>query len=220
MKRPAVLIVEDHELMAQGLRRMLEPACRVAGIAHDGEHALPMVEQLSPDVVLLDLSLPGRTGMEVLLDLVRIRPGLPVVIVTMHIDRILADMALRLGARAFVPKNAPTSELHRAITTALRGESYISPLVPVGTRRPPRDRPLGFLALSGRQQEIVRLLGQGLSTDEIAARLGSSPWTVHTHRKAIRRRLGLKSDWEMIRYALLVSEFDREQAGAVKAPPR
>jgi len=212
MKRPAVLIVEDHELMAQGLRRMLEPKYRIAGIVHEGTAVPEAVATMDPDLVLLDLSLPGRSGMDVLADLTGTHPDLPVVVVTMHAERSLADMALRLGARGFVPKNARSAELIRAVAAALAGHRYLSPSIP----EPRADRdprlPAGFLGLSPRQQLILRLLGKGLSTDEIAAHLGSSHWTVHTHRKTIRRRLAFTTDWEMMRYALLVCECDRDAA--------
>ena len=206
-RRPRVLLVEDHHLMSQGLKSMLEPEYEVVGIATDGDAALEAVTSLRPDVVLLDLSLPRRPGSEVLQELVA-RPGGPaVIIVTMHTDRALATRALQLGARGFVPKNANVGELKAAIDAALTGRRYLSPLL---TETPASERgfPEGYLRLTSRQLEIIRHIAHGRTSEEIAEALHVSYHTVHFHRRNIRRLLDLHTERDLIEFSIRVREVE------------
>ena len=205
MKRLNLVLAEDHEMMSQGLRAMLEPHYHVVAVEPDGEKVVSVVQKCRPDVLLLDLSLPKRTGMDVLADLARVAPRLRVVVVTMHVDRALAEMAIRLGASGFVPKDAGVEELCTAIEEAVAGRRYISPKVPRRTHRGPAADPMGFSRFTPRQQQIVRMIGQGMTSDQMAAALGLSAHTIHFHRKNIRRQIGVHTDWEMVRYAMLVA---------------
>jgi DNA-binding NarL/FixJ family response regulator len=202
-RRPRIVIAEDHEMFAQGLRTMLRNHCQIVDTVRDGLDVVPAVLKHEPDVLLLDLSLPHRTGLDILGDLHAAMPALKVVVVTMHVDTVLVDASLRLGASGFVPKDARVEELREAIDEVMQGRRYVSPRLPKQTWGEGADR-LGFSELTARQQQIVRMLGRGLSTGEIAAGLGLSEYTVHFHRKNIRRKLGLESDFAMLRYAILV----------------
>jgi len=202
-RRPRLLVAEDHALFSQGLLALIGDAYQVLSVVADGAQVVPAVRQHRPDVLLLDLSLPNRTGMDVLGDLRSVEPPVRVVVLTMHVDPVLVDAAMRMGAAAFVPKDADLAELQTAIGEVLDGRRYLSPRLP---RRGPRigaDR-LGFERLTPRQQEIIRMIGQGRTSEDIAATLGLSPHTISFHRKNIRRQLGLESDWAMLRYAILV----------------
>jgi DNA-binding NarL/FixJ family response regulator len=212
-RRPSVLIAEDHELMSQGLRAMLEDSCRIVGMVSDGRDVVDRVLKGTPDVLLLDLSLPHRTGLDILEELRDVAPGVRVVVVTMHVDAVLVDAALQLGAAAFIPKNADVEELRTAIAEVLEGRRYLSPRLPRQTYGSTTDR-MGFMELTARQREIVRMIGRGLSTADMAASLGISEFTIHAHRKNIRRKLGLQTDFEMLRYAILVQLADDQQPPA------
>lgn len=212
--RPRLLLAEDHALFSQGLSAMLGRSYEIAGVVADGAAVVSAVEKHEPDVLLLDLSLPNRTGMDLLSDLRKAGATVPVVIVTMHVDRVLVEEAIRLGASAFVPKDADVDELRTAIGEVLRGGRYLSPRLPRRGRQDLEGDRLGFNQLTPRQQEIVRMIGRGRTTEEIAADLGLSAHTVNFHRKNIRRKLGLENDWEMSRYAILVGLSDDEPAVA------
>lgn len=204
MSATRIVLAEDHELFSQGLVAMLGDQYDIVAVVNDGAAVVAVVEEYRPDVLILDLSLPNRTGMDLLGDLRRAAPTVPVVVVTMHVDRVIADAAMRLGAAGFVPKDASISELRSAIDRVCEGEQYVSPRLPRRIRQGAEGEALGFDQLTPRQQEIVRMIGRGMTTEAMAKELGLSPHTVHFHRKNVRRQLGLASDWEMLRYAILV----------------
>jgi DNA-binding NarL/FixJ family response regulator len=210
---PRVLIAEDHELFSQGLQAMLAGHCEVVGAVGDGAEVVASAKRLRPDVLLLDLSLPNRTGLDILRELRTVLPFVRVVVVTMHVDRVIVESALRAGAVGFVPKNAEVEELREAIEAAHAGRRYVSPSLPRMTWGEGGER-MGFASLTARQQDIVRMVGRGLSTEQIAAELGLSEYTVHYHRKRIRQRLGLENDFEMLRYAILVGLSNGEAPGS------
>lgn len=198
-------------MVSEGLRTLLATDYDVAGVVGDGQDVVPAVREHAPDVLLLDLSLPHRTGMDLLSDLRGVTPMPRVIIVTMHVDHALVDAALALGAAAFVPKDAPVAELRSAIEEVLAGRRYVSALV---RRRGPHVRRRAFDRLTTRQQEIVRMVGRGLTEQEMAAELGLTVHTVRFHRRNVRQQLGLATEWALVRYAILVelAEAPPEQA--------
>jgi DNA-binding NarL/FixJ family response regulator len=205
MKAKARLVIaEDHDMVAQGFKAMLGRDCDIVEIVRDGKDVIGAVRKHHPDVLLLDLSLPHRTGMDILTELRASTPRLRVVVVTMHVDPVMVDAAMGLGAAGFVPKDAGVEELKAAIHEAMAGRRYVSRRI---NRRGPRgnavDR-MGFSQLTPRQQEIVRMIGRGLTSEEIGEQLGLALNTVRFHRKNIARILGLESEWAMVRYAILV----------------
>lgn len=199
------MIADDHPLVAQGLRALIAPFCDVVALVDDARHLEAAVEEHRPDLLLLDISMPYRNGLELLLALRRRFPALRALVVTMHMDRALAEQAFLNGADGFIPKEAPVDELHTAIATVLHGRRYLSPRVP---RRGFRggealQEPL-IERLTPRQREVLRLMGEGKTTPQIAAALGVSQRTVEFHRAGARRALGITSEWELVRFAILV----------------
>lgn len=207
ISRPRLLLVDDHALMAEGLRAMLEPEHEVVGVIGNGKEVLAGVEVHRPDVVLLDLSLPGRGGLEITAELRKRHPEVRVLIVTMHADRIYADEAIKNGASGYVLKLARAEELRHAIAEALKGHQYVTPLLSEpGLQHGEQLRPRGLQesaleALTERQREVLRLIATGATTHAIADQLGVSTRSVEFHRARIKRVLGLRSTAALVRYA-------------------
>jgi len=205
MRRAAILIADDHPLVSQGLRAILRPNCEVVGVVQDGRDVVDMVRAKKPDLLLLDLSMPHRNGLDLLPDLVKGFPNLKVLIVTMHVDRAMADAAMLAGAHGFIPKEASAEELNDAISQVLQGKRYISPKIPRHTQRdgsamhdPALDR------LTPRHKEILRYLGEGKTSQQIADALGVSHRTIEFHRASIRRALGITNEVGLLRYAVML----------------
>ncbi|HJU72713.1 MAG TPA: response regulator transcription factor, partial [Gemmatimonadaceae bacterium] len=171
------------------------------------------VRAKKPDLLLLDLSMPHRNGLDLLPELAKTFPALKVLIVTMHVDRAMADAAMLAGAHGFIPKEASAEELNDAITQVMQGKRYISPKIPRHTHRdgsaiqdPVLDR------LTPRHKEILRLLGEGKTSQQIADVLGVSPRTIEFHRASIRRALGITNEVGLMRYAVMLQ--GREGGGS------
>jgi DNA-binding NarL/FixJ family response regulator len=211
--RHRLLLVDDHHLLLDGLRLALRGSYEIVGMLTAGGEVLAECLRLEPDAVLLDLSLPDRSGLEVIADLHATCPGIKILVVTMYADRVLADACFQSGAHGFVPKDAGTSELKLAVAAVLAGKRFVSPLIPVHSHLyTPEGAAVGLGRLTPRQREIVRLLGEGKSTPKIAEQLCLSPNTVTFHRVRIRKALGLDSEWRLMRYAFVarMSEEERE----------
>lgn len=206
--RPRLVIAEDHSMVAQGLRAMLAEDHEVVAVVEDGKEVVAAVGRHRPDVLLLDLSLPGRTGMDILTDLRDIAPGIRVIVVTMHVEPVMVDAAVGLGAAGFVPKDAGVAELRTAIAEVMDGRRYVSPRVKRRGHRGSEFDHLGFSRLTPRQQDIVRMIGRGLTSDQMASELGLTLYTVRFHRKSIMRQLGMENEWALVRYAILIGMAD------------
>ncbi len=225
--RPRLLIADDHHLLVEGLRSMLRARFDVVGVAHAGDELLALLATTDADCLLLDLALPGHNGLELMPDIRALQPDLKVLVVTMHLDRVLADAVLHAGAHGFIPKDSGMDELEEAILAVLAGRRYLSARVPNITSRVGLGAiHAGLARLTPRQQEIVRLIGQGKTTAEIAKLLGIGPSTVTFHRANSRKALGIDSEWGLVRWAILMqaSVEDAEPlappgAGAQAKPP-
>ncbi|MGE0553566.1 MAG: response regulator [Gemmatimonadales bacterium] len=199
--RPRLLLVDDHPLVCQGFKAMLEPTYEVVGMVHDGSEVLGEVRRLSPNLVLLDLGLPGRLGLDVCRDIKRSFPEVRVLVVSMQAEKIYVDEAFRAGASGFVVKLASDADLMAAVSEVLAGRPYRNPQLEARTRPTadggdnlPSNRlrdPLD--ALSRRQRQVFVLMGMGRTTREIAETLGVEIKTVDFHRAKMERALGLKS---------------------------
>lgn len=203
--RPRVLLAEDHALVAQGLRALLDEAYEVVDVIAHGGKVVAAVGRHRPEVLLLDISMPGRTGLDLIPDVRRKSPATRILVLTMHSDYLLAQSALHLGATGFIPKNCEAEELHGAITEVLQGRRYLSPRVAKHPIAPVPD--VGRKAydkLSPRQKEVVRGLRQGLSTEELAEEMGVTTYTVHFHRRRIRQLLGIESEDGLLRFVMTV----------------
>jgi two-component system, NarL family, invasion response regulator UvrY len=201
-----VLVVDDHELVRIGLRHMLEdyPAIRIAGEAVDGESALRMNRKLRPDVVLLDISLPGLSGFEVTSRLRQASPDLGIVILTVHEHAPYPAQLLEAGAAAYLTKGCPATELVEAIKTVARGGRHIGSrvaqqmalnILPGGTASP-------FEELSAREMEVMLMLAEGRKVADIAELMHLSPKTVATYKYRIFEKLNTRNDVDMTRMAL------------------
>jgi len=191
-----VLIVDDHTLVLAGLCRLLQTfgGVLVVGEASNADQALELAVLHRPAVVLMDLSLPGRSGLEALSDIRRRVPQARVVMMSMHDDTAHVRDALDRGAVGFVVKDAAPQELEIALRAAHSGQVFLSPQISTRMLAPMlgRERPTGIAALSPRQRQILRQLGKGRSTKEISAELGISVKTVETHRARMMEALGCR----------------------------
>jgi DNA-binding NarL/FixJ family response regulator len=204
-RRATVLIADDHPLMSQGLKALLRPIYVVVAVVNDAREVVNVAERQKPDIILLDLSMPHRNGIELIPELVAALPGTKILVLTMHVDRALADLALEAGAHGFIPKEASAEELNNAISEVLDGKRHISPRVPrrsfrdgTAVEHPELDR------LTPRHKQILRFIADGKSTADIAEELGLSPRTVEFHRASIRKALGITTEHGLMRFALML----------------
>lgn len=203
-----ILLVDDHPLMRHGLAQLIDqqPDLIVCDEAGSAEEALHHVQALRPDLVLVDVTLPGKPGLELIKDLSTMFPEIAVLVFSVHEESLYAERALRAGARGYLMKSIGGEELLRAIRHVLAGKVYLSPDLSArildslsGSLR----RPAGVLSvLSDREFEVFRLVGEGLPTREIALQLHISGKTVETHRLRIREKLGLRNPSELTKYAI------------------
>ena len=207
MSKPRLLLADDHELLLDGLRRILEPEFELIGAAGDGRSAVTAFEQLQPDLVLLDIALPLLNGIEVARQVRHASPQARILFVTMHTDRIYVEEAFRAGASGYVLKQAAATELVEAIKTVLRGRNYVSPQIAerfgvaaVDFSRDP-GRYFGG-QLTPRQREVLQLIAEGKSLKEIGQLLGISVRTVEFHKNGLMQVLGFRTTAELTRYAV------------------
>lgn len=205
-----VLLADDHAVVRAGLRRLLEETedLRVVGEAPDGLEAVRQTEQLAPQVVLMDISMPGLNGLDAAREIKSRCPAAAVVFLTMHENEEYFLEALRCGAEGYVPKSAPATEVIEAIRCAARGEVYLHPSVTRFLLRnflngaPQTDPTDLYHSLTQREREVLTLVAQGLTTQEIADLLFLSPNTVHRHRTSLMQKLGLHNRLELLRYCM------------------
>ena len=206
MKRPRVLIADDHTLVTDGLRRILEPECEVVGAVEDGRSLLVAAEKLKPDIILLDISMPQLNGVDAARRLHDIVPSAKVIFVTMHADATYVAGAFRAGASGYVLKRCASMELLNAVHEVLKGRTYVTPLIRKDILGQLPGWPLGSGETSGeltdRQREVVQLVAEGHPVKEIAAILNISQKTVAFHKSNVMRRLGIRSTAELTKYAL------------------
>lgn len=212
---PRVVIVEDHPLVAQGLAALLGEGSRVVDIVLHPEAVLTSIERHRPDLVLLDLSMPGRNGLELLPMIRRLAPETKVLVVTMHFDRMIADMAFEAGADGFVLKEGSAEELAKAIEMVMSGQRYLSPHVGKrGYRGAETLDDQALERLTPRQRAILELLAAGKSSVEIAAEMGVTIKTIEYHRGAMRKTLGITSEWGLMRFAIVAGLGHEKTDGA------
>lgn len=195
--------------MRAGLAQLIDkqPDLQVAGEAGDPAEALRKLAHDPADLVLTDITMPGRSGIDFIKDVQALYPGLPMLVVSMHDEVIYAERVLRAGARGYVMKEAGGEALLQAIRQVLTGQAYVSPRVSAKilddmTGRKPRGSSSPIEKLSDREFEIFQLVGHGKSTREIAQQLSLSPKTVDVHRGNIKVKLGLKDATALVRHAV------------------
>ncbi len=203
-----VLIADDHRLFREGLRSLLEreDEFEVVGEAADGRQAIAMARELVPDVILMDLAMPGLNGIEATRRLCEENPGCRVVALSMHSSRSHVMRALHAGASGYLLKDAAYNELARAIRVVLRGRVYLSPEVAGGLvdeylQRLVEQDALN-VTLTPREREVLQLMAEGDGTRQIATRLSVSIKTIESHRRNIMHKLNLHSVAELTKFAI------------------
>ena len=205
-----VFIADDHALVRAGLRSLLAemPGVEIAGEAGDGQEALRLVRETRPDVLMLDIAMPGLNGLEVAARVAKEQPRTKVIIVSMHGDDESVRRAFLSGAVGYLLKNSDRAELELALRAAARGDTFVSPSV---SRKlvdaltdPDPSRVARAEVLTPRQREVLQLIAEGLSNKEIAARLNLGVKTIETHRTEVMQRLGIHGVAGLVRYAIRV----------------
>jgi DNA-binding NarL/FixJ family response regulator len=209
VNRKTIVLADDHQVVRHGLRVLLEaePDFSVVGEASDGLEALDMLERLQPNVLVLDLMMPGMNGLEVARQTNKTSPRTSVVVLSMHTNEAYVIEALRAGARAYVLKSSTSGELVRAIREVLAGRRYLSdPLsehaIEAYTRKAEAAAMDPYETLTARERMILQLAAEGYTSTEVARKLSISPRTAETHRSNLMRKLGLRTQSDLIRYAI------------------
>ncbi len=224
-----LLIVDDHPSVASGLRTMVEPPHQVLEVAHHGDDVLPLVDRLRPALVLMDLSLPGKSGVVLTREL-KARPDCPrILAVTMHAEPTFVREVLRAGADGYLLKTARAAEIRHAIAEVLAGHRYVTPEVILPPEEPRRPTPVpdtlsaemrALLAqLSDKQLAVLQMIGEGCSSEQAAERMELSERTVEYHRGRIREVLGLTTQAGLYRVATLYVAARSAGESLGDAPP-
>ncbi len=208
MKKPRVLMADDHSLILAGLRKLVEVECEVVGMVEDGRALVEAAQKLRPDLILLDISMPLLNGLEAARQLTKLVPESKVIILTMHASPTYATEAFRAGASGYLLKRSAVSELSQAIQSVLQGQQYLTPLITkdvldsvfkpsTGKRGTPAST-----ALTPRQREVLQLVAEGRGTKEIATILSVSVKTVEFHRFRIMQQLDIHTTADLTKYAI------------------
>jgi DNA-binding NarL/FixJ family response regulator len=203
--RPRILMADDHVLIAEACRNLLEPEFEVVGVVSDGHALLKAAADLRPDVVIVDIAMPQLNGLDAGEQIKQKNRAIKLIYLTMNVRPDVAAEAFRRGASAYVLKHCTADELVIAIRRVLRGESYLSPLITKDTVEFLLRTGAAYCEerrISGRQSEVLQLLAEGKSMKEIAFILQLKPGTVAFHKYRIMEVLGLKSNAELIEYAI------------------
>jgi len=206
MKKPRVLLADDHKIVIEGLKNLLRDEFEIVGSVEDGRALVKQASTLHPEVIVADISMPQLNGIEAARQIKKIDNNIRIVFLTMHPDATYAANAFEAGASGFVLKHSASSELIKAIHDAIKGRTYVSPLVAGDLIRSYQegDSPgkKMFKKLSPRQREILQLLAEGKSAKEIASKLNISTRTVEFHKYKMMEQLNFKTSTELLQYAI------------------
>jgi len=207
--RKHILLLDDHPMTRHGLAQLIgrEPDLVVCGEADSAQAALSAIGSSRPDLVLADITLPGKSGLEFIKDMRVLHPQVAVLVISMHEETLYAERVLRAGGRGYIMKSEGGLKVLEAIRRVLRGEVYLSPAMSttiLGALGHPRSKTAGgvLASLTDREFEVFQLIGEGLSTNEVSRRLHVSIKTVGTHRVHIKEKLHLKNGTELVRQAV------------------
>jgi DNA-binding NarL/FixJ family response regulator len=206
-RKHRILVVDDHPIVRRGLRELVadEPDLEVCGEADNVTQALKQVEATRPDIVIVDLTLKSGHGLDLIQEIRAIDKHIKVLVSSMHDESLFAERALRAGATGYISKQEPPEKLIDAMRQVLRGEICLSPrmsnrlLHRLTTGEPLEQNPIA--SLSDRELEVFEMIGQGISTKQIARKLDLSYKTIETHREKIKSKLNLKNSTELSRHA-------------------
>jgi DNA-binding NarL/FixJ family response regulator len=206
MSKPRVLLADDHALVREGFKKLLEEHCQVVGSVEDGRELLAAAEQLQPDIVISDISMPKLNGLDAARRLQKMVPRPRLIFVTVHADQDYVTQAFKAGASAYLLKRSAGSELLQAIDAVMNDNYYVTSLIAkdlvqaaiadTASDTGSQDR------LPMRQREILQLVAEGLTLKEMASTLGLSPKTVEYHKSKLMEQLGLHTTAELTKYAL------------------
>jgi len=206
MSKARVLLADDHRIVIEGLKKLLEPEYDVVGTVEDGRALIAAVEKLQPDVVVADISMPHLNGIEAVRQIRKKDPQIRVVILTMHQDVQYAARAFEAGASGFVLKVSAPSELITAMSEVLKGKTYVTPIIAgelIQSYREGNEHPEVVLSrLSARHREILQLVAEGHSAKEIGKILNISARTVESHKYQIMEILNVKTSAELVQFAI------------------
>ena len=206
MKKPRVLLADDHRILAEGVRGLLEPEFELVGIVSDGRELVEATIKLRPDVVVADISMPSLNGIDAVVQIRQVEVPCRVVFLTMQRDVSYARRAIEAGASGYVLKHSDHDELITAIREALRGRTYVTPLIAGELLRSYREDGLQAAdadrKLTPRQREVLQLSAEGRSAKEIASLLHISSRTAEYHRARVMKVLGIRTAAELVQYAM------------------
>jgi DNA-binding NarL/FixJ family response regulator len=204
-----ILLADDHRLMREGLKTLIsgESDLEVVGEAEDGRGAVSLALELVPDIVIMDVAMPGLNGIEATRQILKQAPSVRVIALSMHSDRRFVGEMLKVGASGYLLKDGAFDELVRAIRAVLAGQTYLNPriasiVIEYHVRRPQTENSSAWSVLTSREREVLQLLSEGKTSKLIAAQLHISAKTVESHRRQITDKLGLRSVAELTKYAI------------------
>jgi len=205
-QRIKVLLADDHRIVREALRMVLEPECEIVGEAATGEEALALAARTRPEVVVLDIGMPGMGGLAAAHRIAKQAPGARVLVLSQYADEeYVIEAFSEARVAGYLVKTDAAAELLNAVRAVHAGKRYLSPSVApivLGRLDRPFKHPLGSDALSRREREVLKLIAEGSTTKEVAARLGISPKTAQAHRENLKEKLDLRSTAAMVRYAI------------------
>lgn len=206
MSKIRILLADDHQLVAEGLRALLEPEFELVGIVEDGHELLDKAKQVNPDLIIADITMPSLNGIDAVERLKKTDPQIKVIILTMHCDAMYAHRAFEAGASGFVLKHSASDELLTAIREVLKGRTYVTPIIAEDLMQAYKNgsdiKRDPIRKLTARQREVLQLLAEGKSAKEIAQILHVSSRTTEFHKYQIMEKLGLTTSAELIQFAI------------------
>ena len=206
MKKPRVLLADDHTFVLEGFKKLLEEHCELVGAVEDGRALVDAVVDLQPQVVIMDISMPRLNGIEAAKKLKKLLPEVKLIFVTMHAETVYVNEAFRAGASGYLLKQSAATELAQAVQAVLNGNFYVTPLIArdvvTSFLNPEQSRSATMDDLTGRQREILQLVAEGFSAKEIADQLKISHRTVEFHKAKIMEQLHLHTTIDLVKYAM------------------
>ncbi len=206
MNKPRVLLADDHKIVLEGLKNLLEPEFELVGTVEDGRALLDATKNLHPDVIIVDISMPMLNGIEAVRKIKKMSPNIKVVFLTMHPDVSYASEAFEAGASGYVLKHSASSELVTAINEVISGRTYVTPMIAGELMSSYRDgthkRNDALIKLSGRQREVLQLLAEGKVAKEVGGILNISTRTVEFHKYKMMENLAINSSAELVQFAI------------------